>query len=58
MKMINPNLIIIFLLFKSMIGGCGIGMTVGRVLRHHNFLTDPHSSAMEVWEQSGFVTLR
>jgi len=35
------------------VGGMGIGMTVGRTLRHDKFLSDPQSAAREVWEQSG-----
>ena len=30
-------------------------MTVGQVLRHQNFLKDPHLVAHEVWEKSGYV---
>lgn len=32
-------------------GGLGIGQTVGSVLRHSKFLSDPHLAAHEVWIQ-------
>ncbi|KAI6657941.1 ADPribosylglycohydrolase superfamily protein [Oopsacas minuta] len=34
-------------------GGLGIGMTVHRTISHSHFLTEPHTAAREVWEESG-----
>lgn len=43
--------------FKELgdIGGMGIGRTTHSVLRHPNFLEDPHEAAKYVWEYSGRV---
>jgi len=34
-------------------GGFGIGSTVSAVLRHADFLADPHKAARETWEKMG-----
>ncbi len=34
-------------------GGMGIGMTVGRTLKHFKFLEDPVGAAQQIWEDSG-----
>ncbi|XP_034039930.1 ADP-ribosylarginine hydrolase Tri1-like [Thalassophryne amazonica] len=34
-------------------GGMGIGSTTLAVLRHADFLTNPHKAATQVWEQTG-----
>lgn len=34
-------------------GGMGIGMTTANTLSHHQFLSDPHLAARDIWERSG-----
>lgn len=32
---------------------CGVGFTVGSVIGHPKFLTDPHKAAFDIWESNG-----
>lgn len=32
---------------------CGVGFTVGSVIGHPEFVTDPHKAAVDVWESKG-----
>lgn len=33
---------------------CGVGFTVGSVISHPEFVTDPHKAAFDVWESKGY----